>query len=121
MRSDCPAHTLTIAAADSQEEEEADRRHRKVLHPADLHIEAWGPTREECIDEVIYWLDAYGEIPLSVVVRPAPDGGVVLFLVLARAADAEIFGAVQKAASPHHLRCAPDPAGRWSCAITVDV
>jgi hypothetical protein len=36
------------------------------------------------IDEVIHWLDAYGEIPLSVVVRPALDGGVVLFLVLAR-------------------------------------
>jgi protein archease len=73
------------------------------------------------IDGVIYWLDAYGEIPLSVVVRPTLDGGVVLFLVLARAANAEIFGAVPKATSPHHLRCAPDPAGRWSCAITVDV
>ena len=51
------------------------------------------------IDEVIYWLDADGEIPLSVAVRPAPDGGVVVFLVLARSADAEITGAVPKAAS----------------------
>ena len=33
------------------QEEEADRRHRKALHPADLHIEAWGPTREECMAE----------------------------------------------------------------------
>lgn len=155
------AITRRTARPQEEEEEEADRRHRKALHPADLHIEAWGPTREECIaeaargmvdsfavvaarppcaraerhmtarsdedllaaviDEVIYWLDAYGEIPLPVVVRPAPDGGVVLFLVPARAADAEIFGAVPKAASPHHPRCAPDPAGRWSCAITVDV
>jgi len=72
------------------------------------------------MDEVLYWIDADGEIPVSVAVRPAPDCGVVVFLVLARAADAEIFGAVPKAASPHHLRCAPDPAGRWSCAITVD-
>ena len=38
-------------ARPQEEEEEADRRHRKVLHPADLHIEAWGPTREECMAE----------------------------------------------------------------------
>ena len=38
-------------ARPQEEEEEADRRHRKALHPADLHIEAWGPTREECIAE----------------------------------------------------------------------
>jgi len=94
------------------QEEEADRRHRKALHPADLHIEAWGPTREECIAEAARGMvDSFAAL----------DGGVVLFLVLARAANAEIFGAVPKAASPHHLRCAPDPAGRWSCAITVDV
>ena len=71
------------------------------------------------IDEVICWLDADGEIPRSVVVRPAPDGGLVMFLVLAR--GAQIFGAVPKAASPRDLRCAPDPAGRWSCGITIDV
>ncbi len=63
------------------------------------------------IEEVIYWLDAGGEIPLSVAVRPAPDGGIVAFLVLARAADAEIIGAAPKAASSRGLRCAPDPAG----------
>jgi protein archease len=42
---------ITRQTARPQEEEEADRRHRKALHPADLHIEAWGPTREECIAE----------------------------------------------------------------------
>jgi len=139
----------------------AGRGHRKPLHPADLRIEAWGPTREECIaeavrglvdsfavvtgrppyaraerrmtarsdeellvaviDEVIHRLDAYDEIPLSAVVRPVPDGGVVIFLVLARAAGAVIVGAVPKAASRRGLRCAPDPAGRWTCAVTVDV
>jgi hypothetical protein len=45
----------------------------------------------------------------------------VMFLVLARAADAEITGAVPKAASLRGLRCAPDPAGWWSCAVTVEV
>jgi len=54
-------------------------------------------------------------------VRPALDRGVVVFLVLARAADAEITGAVPKAASARDLRCAPDPAGGWSCAVTLDV
>jgi SHS2 domain-containing protein len=137
------------------------RGHRTVPHTADLRIEAWGPTREECIaeavrglvdsfavvagrlphgraerhltvrsdedllvavvDEVIYWLDAEGKIPVSLAVRPAPDGGVVVFLVLVRAAEAEVIGAAPKAASLHDLRCAPDPAGRWSCGVTIDV
>ena len=73
------------------------------------------------IEEVIYWLDADGEIPLSVVVRPASDGGAVMFLVLVRAADAEIIGAVPKAASLRGLRCAPDSSGKWTCAVTVEV
>jgi SHS2 domain-containing protein len=34
-------------------QEGADRGHRKALHPADLRIEAWGPTREECIAEAV--------------------------------------------------------------------
>ena len=45
------------------------------------------------IDEVIYRLDADGEIPVTVDVRPAPDGGVVLALQLADAGEAEITGA----------------------------
>ena len=35
------------------------------------------------IDEVIYWLDTDGQIPVAVDVRPAPEGGVVLVLPLA--------------------------------------
>ena len=139
----------------------AGRGHRTVPHTADLRIEAWAPTREEClaeavrglvdsfavvaarppggrarrhltarldedllvavIDEVIYRLDADGQIPVSVAVRRAPDGGVVVLFALVPVAEAEITGAVPKAASLHDLRCAPDAAGRWSCAVTVDV
>ena len=139
----------------------AGQGHRTVPHAADLRIEAWAPTREEClaeavrglvdsfavvaaapprhtaerrflassdedllvavIDEVIYRLDADGEIPVSVAVRPAPEGGVVMVLSLAALTEAEITGAAPKAASLHDLRCAPDPAGRWSCGITIDV
>jgi phage shock protein A len=139
----------------------AGQGHRTVPHTADLRIEAWAPTREEClaeavrglvdsfavvaaapprhtaerrflassdddllvavIDEVIYRLDADGEIPVTVAVRPAPDGGVVLILSLAELSEAEITGAAPKAASLHDLRCAPDQTGRWSCGITIDV
>ena len=135
--------------------------HRTVPHTADLRIEAWAATREEClaeavrglvgsfaavprgqpcrrdscamtarsdedllvavVDEVIYRLDADGQIPVSVTVRRAPDGGVVVFFALVPVAEAKITGAAPKAASLHDLRCAPDAAGRWSCAVTVDV
>ena len=73
------------------------------------------------VDEVICRLDADGEIPVAVAVRPAPDGGVVLVLPLAGVREAEITGPAPKAASLHDLRCAPDPAGRWWCGITIDV
>jgi len=73
------------------------------------------------VDEVVYRLDADGEIPVTAAVRPAPDGGVVLTLALADVHEAEITGAVPKAASLHDLRCAPDAAGRWSCGIIIDV
>jgi SHS2 domain-containing protein len=135
--------------------------HRTVPHTADLRIEAWAPTREECMaeavrglvgsfavvagrqpyrrvgrqmtarsdedllvavmDEVIYRLDADGEIPVSVAVRPAPEGGVAVSFALVPVAGAEITGAAPKAASLHELRCAPDAAGGWSCQVTVDV
>jgi protein archease len=42
-------------------------------------------------------------------------------LPLADVHEAEITGAVPKAASLHDLRCAADVTGRWSCGITIDV
>jgi len=139
----------------------AGQGHRAVPHAADLRIEAWAPTREEClaeaarglvgsfavvaaarprrtaerrfiagsdadllvavIDEVIYRLDADGQIPVTLAVRPAPDGGVVLSMQLADVGQAQITGAAPKGASLRGLRCAPGPAGRWSCGITIDV
>jgi protein archease len=73
------------------------------------------------IEEVIYRLDADGEIPVTAAVRQAPGGGVFLTLPLADVTEAEITGAAPKAASLHDLRCAADAAGRWSCGITIDV
>ena len=73
------------------------------------------------VDEVIYRLDADGEIPVAVTVRPAPDGGIILVLPLADLSEAEVTGAAPKAASLHDLRFAPNATGRWSCGITIDV
>jgi SHS2 domain-containing protein len=68
------------------------------------------------IDEVIYRMDADGEIPVQVEVRSAPDGGVIVFFALVPVAAAEITGAVPKAASLHELLCAPAQPPR---ALTV--
>jgi SHS2 domain-containing protein len=73
------------------------------------------------IDEVIYRLDADGEISVTLDVQPVPDGGVVLSMQLADVGEAEITGTAPMAATLHDLRCAPGPAGRWSCGITIDV
>lgn len=135
--------------------------HRTVPHTADLRVEAWAPTREEClaeavcglvesfaavaavrpgrtvrrhlaadsdedllvavVDEVIYLLDAEGEIPVSVTAERGRDGGVDLVLSVTDATTVEIVGAAPKAASLNDLRCAPDPAGTWFCGVTIDV
>jgi protein archease len=73
------------------------------------------------LDEVIYGMDAKGEVPVSVTVRRACDGGVNLLLPLTDIDAVEIVGAAPKAASFHELRCAADSSGRWSCSVTVDV
>jgi SHS2 domain-containing protein len=138
----------------------AAQGYRTVPHTADLRIEAWAESRDECVaealrgliasfadisdvqparvlerlmtagsdadllasaaDEVIYILDVEGEIPVSIQVRPA-GGGIVVVLALARAKCVEIIGAVPKAVSFHGLRCEPDATGRWSASMTIDV
>ena len=139
--------------------------HRSVPHTADLRIEAWAATREECVaeavralvgsfadirparqrhasghlverhltgetdadlvaaavEEVIYGLDADGEIPVSVSARRAGDGGVDLSFHVTGLNEVEITGAAPKAASLSGLQCGQDPSGRWSCAVTIDV
>jgi SHS2 domain-containing protein len=138
----------------------AAQGYRTVPHTADLRIEAWAESRDECVaealrgliacfadisdvqparvlerlmpagtdtdllasaaDEVIYILDVQGEIPVSVQVRPA-GAGIVVVLALARAECIEIIGAVPKAVSFHGLRCEPYATDRWSASMTIDV
>ena len=138
----------------------AAQGYRTLPHTADLRVEAWADSRDECVaqalrgliagfadisdvqparvlerlmtassdadllaaaaDEVIYILDVEGEIPVSVQVRPAGEG-IVVVLALARAEVVDITGAVPKAVSFHGLRCEPDATGRWSASMTIDV
>ena len=137
------------------------RGHRALPHTADMRIEAWAATREDCVaeavrglvdsfaeipaghpgrdaevvlsagpdedllvaalDEVIYRMDADGELPASAQVHPAAGGGAVLVLNLVPVEAAEIVGAVPKAVSLHGLHCAPAGPGRWTASVTVDV
>lgn len=73
------------------------------------------------VEEVIYRLDADGEIPASVEVSRAVGGGIDLRLAMTDVSGVEIVGAVPKAASLSGLRCAAGPSGEWWCGVTVDV
>ncbi|MEV7082460.1 archease [Streptomyces sp. NPDC093516] len=70
------------------------------------------------LDEVIYRLEAYGQVPVDVEADEA-DGGLDVRLAVTALADVEITGAVPRAVAWDHLRIGPDPYG-WSCAVRVD-
>jgi SHS2 domain-containing protein len=60
--------------------------HRGVPHTADLRIEAWAPTREECVAQAVLGVvDAVAEVPpddpptdVTVRVGPAADGDLLV-------------------------------------------
>lgn len=133
--------------------------HRSVPHTGDLRVEAWAPTREECIaeavrgmvgsfadlpsdascvarecvvaagddgrllvvvlEEVIYRMDAAGELPVDITVTPEP-GDVRVRFTMADSSTATQTGAVPKAVALHGLRLAQDAHG-WACRVTLDV
>ncbi|GHC47874.1 hypothetical protein GCM10010309_02970 [Streptomyces violaceochromogenes] len=70
------------------------------------------------LDEVIFRLEAYGQVPVDVEADEA-DGGLDVRLAVTGIADVEITGAVPVAVAWDRLRMRPDPYG-WSCAVTVD-
>ncbi|GAA2382679.1 hypothetical protein GCM10010420_00790 [Streptomyces glaucosporus] len=128
-------------------------------HTADVRVEAWAPTREECLaqalrgacetfldladaravrrrdvevradtdedllvallDEVVYRLDADGEVPVGVDLEPVP-GGLRAGLDMADADTLPVTGAAPKAVTLHGLRFAGGPEG-WACSVTLDV
>lgn len=133
--------------------------HRGVPHTADLRVEAWAPTREECLvqavrgvcesfldltgaagvrrrdvvvranrdedvlvallEEVVYWLDTEGEVPVEVELTPV-NGGLRCGLEMAEVGSLPVTGAAPKAVTLHELTFARGPQG-WACAVTLDV
>lgn len=76
------------------------------------------------LEEVVYRMDADGEIPLDVEVGSIRSAGAGLGLsVRFRMADAGTavpVGAVPKAVSLHDLQLRGGPGG-WTCRVTLDV
>ncbi|MBC9727617.1 archease [Streptomyces sp. TRM68367] len=70
------------------------------------------------LDEVIFRLEVYGQVPLDVETDEA-DGDLDVRLAVAGLTDVEITGAVPKAVAWNELHIGPDPYG-WSCAVTID-
>ncbi|MER7466748.1 archease [Streptomyces sp. NPDC097981] len=133
--------------------------YRGIPHTADLRVEAWAPTREECLtqavrgvcesfldlagaagahrreivvqadreedllvgllEEVVYWLDIEGEVPVDVELIPV-DGGVRGVLRMADAGSLPVTGAAPKAVTLHGLALTRGPDG-WTCSVTLDV
>ncbi|MFG2630884.1 archease [Streptomyces sp. NPDC048473] len=76
------------------------------------------------LEEVVYRMDADGEIPLGVqvgAIRSAGDGrGLSVRFRMADADTAVAVGAVPKAVSLHDLELRGGPGG-WTCRVTLDV
>ncbi|WP_114257757.1 archease [Streptomyces sp. Go-475] len=70
------------------------------------------------LDEVIFRLEAYGEVPVDVEADEA-DGGLDVRLAVTGLDHVRITGEIPTAVAWNELRIGPDPYG-WSCAVTVD-
>jgi SHS2 domain-containing protein len=107
--------------------------HRIVPHTADLRIEAWAPTREQCIaeaapaqdqlatvlDELIYRMDTDDEVPRAVEVR-RQGADLRVLLAMADTARVTVIGAAPKAVTRRRLFFGPIDTG-WRCIVTLDV
>lgn len=132
--------------------------HRTLPHTADLQVEAWAPTREECVrqavlgsvgafldtagahptgthafrveandeqllvavlEEIVFWLDTTGTVPVQATVTSYDDACDVRFDTV-EARDLPQVGAVPKAVSLYQLRLGRTDGG-WSCLVTWDV
>lgn len=131
--------------------------HRTVPHTADLIVEAWAPSREECLaeavsgvvegcvdttgavpverrpflleagsdeqvlvallEEVVYVLDAFGEVPVATHLDPGLGSG--WFDVVGLEALPET-GSAPKGVARSGLVLDHDAEG-WRCRVTVDV
>ncbi|GAA3505147.1 archease [Streptomyces albogriseolus] len=70
------------------------------------------------LDEILYRLEAYGEVPVDVEADEA-EGGLDVRLAVAGLEDVRVTGEVPTDVGWEDLRLWPGPYG-WSCAVTVD-
>ncbi|MEU5520400.1 archease [Streptomyces sp. NPDC047860] len=70
------------------------------------------------LDEVLYRLDVYGEVPVDVEANEA-EGGLDVRMAVADLSDVRLTGPAPTAVTWEDLHVAPGPWG-WSCAVTVD-
>lgn len=70
------------------------------------------------LDEILYRLDAYGQVPVDVEADEA-EGGLDVRLAVAGLSQVRLTGAAPAAVTWEDLHVTPGPCG-WSCAITMD-
>ncbi|MEZ3177962.1 archease [Streptomyces pimonensis] len=70
------------------------------------------------LDEVLYRLEEYGQVPVDVEADGTEDG-LDVRLAVAALADVRITGRMPTAVGWEDLRIHPGPYG-WTCALTVD-
>jgi SHS2 domain-containing protein len=71
------------------------------------------------LEEVVYWLDTAGEVPVGVELAALP-GGLQVSFQMADVGSLPLTGATPKAVTLHGLAFDRGPEG-WSCSVTLDV
>lgn len=134
--------------------------HRTVPHTADLILEAWAPTVEQCLaeavaaltdscadtsnalptgrhtfrlaagsdeqtlvavlEEVLYVLDAHGQVPVTTHLEAMNGSGLSGWFDVISVTETPLIGSAPKGIARSGLSIHPD-AGGWRCTATVDV
>lgn len=101
----------------------ADTANADIAEPVPLALD---PAGDEdvlvgLLEEVIYLVEVLGVVPTAVALAERDDGGLSGSFDVVHVADVEGIGAVPKAVARGGLTFGPEPDGRWSCRVTVDV
>lgn len=91
----------------------------------DRHVVSLRPLSQESmlldlLDETIFVLDTVAAVPVGAEVRPQPDGGIEVSLMLAERESVEVIGPAPKAISRSGFLIENDP-DLVRCAFLIDV
>ncbi|NEE03169.1 archease [Phytoactinopolyspora halotolerans] len=109
---DIPAVTDVSEAPDDADDAAVRQLDIPAAAPADQLV--------TLLDEVIYRMDAHGELPRDVTAEPSAGGGLHVRFQMVDTTTVDTVGAVPKAVSLHELSCTEDDDG-WVCSVTIDV